>query len=299
MSKIFILPNRNETKAIKLKAIQLKHPRSKSNCTYFIDQDNRYILELCIKANPFHSWFCDDLLLKDGNLYTLTPIDPLFILIPILKNSKQKNFQSFYDICLEDDCEQNLIDLINFYNDRNLKCVCDVKNFENDFFIKFSKERTLRWLRLKFNQILKHIIDNSLNDNSLTDGFSLIGYTRSSKDLQISQDHHNQFAFEILSEYIDVDLQEELRSYLRLPIKQPDKIHKQGANENKRKFETEKINKTSKDNNGHLEVIQKQEPDISNKNLNKRPRSLQKDSSKSKQMFTTRDISNYFLKKKP
>lgn len=64
MSKIFILPNRNETKAIKLKAIQLKHPRSKSNCTYFIDQDNRYILELCIKANPFHSWFCDDLLLK-------------------------------------------------------------------------------------------------------------------------------------------------------------------------------------------------------------------------------------------
>ncbi|UXI20197.1 rogrammed cell death protein 2-like [Sarcoptes scabiei] len=112
-------------------------------------------------------------------------------------------------------------------------------------------------------------------------------------------DHHNQFAFEILSEYIDVDLQEELRSYLRLPIKQPDKIHKQGANENKRKFETEKINKTSKDYNGHLEVIQKQEPDISNKNLNKRPRSLQKDSSKSKQMFTTRDISNYFLKKKP
>ncbi|KPM04942.1 hypothetical protein QR98_0033980 [Sarcoptes scabiei] len=93
MSKIFILPNRNETKAIKLKAIQLKHPRSKSNCTYFIDQDNRYILELCIKANPFHSWFCDDLLLK------------------------------------EDDCEQNLIDLINFYNDRNLKCVCDVKSY--------------------------------------------------------------------------------------------------------------------------------------------------------------------------
>ena len=38
----------------------------------------------------YSSWFCGDAVIGDGSLYLATPVDPLFLALPILEASRQQ-----------------------------------------------------------------------------------------------------------------------------------------------------------------------------------------------------------------
>ncbi|OTF69824.1 hypothetical protein BLA29_000548 [Euroglyphus maynei] len=124
MSRIFILPK----ESTELHRIRLKHPKKLIQCDYYCDNERFY--ELNMRKNSYHSWFRNDCLIRDGNIYVITPIDPLFLIIPIITeiNEQSKNYCSLMDIIADHNLDSITIDLIKkIFDEKLLKCIADVK----------------------------------------------------------------------------------------------------------------------------------------------------------------------------
>ncbi|XP_046912192.1 ribonuclease H2 subunit B [Dermatophagoides farinae] len=258
MSKIFILPKTS----IELNRIRLKHPKNHQiECDYYCDNEQFY--ELNMRKNSYHSWFMNDCLIQDGNVYIITPIDPLFLMIPIIgsmdKQQSSNNYCSLMDIMADQNLDSTSIDLINkIFNDKLLKCIADVKSFESELFIRFNRERTMKWLCLKFEQIKKSLAKHGFKSNT-TGGFTINNYVAASNLVStdiIDQSQYNSMALQILSDYIGDDYERELRTILGIPdIKhqqqqqqqqQQDEDIKDENNDKKRKLDSSPAKKKSK-----------------------------------------------------
>nr|DAD44024.1 TPA_asm: hypothetical protein HUJ06_002254 [Nelumbo nucifera] len=66
----------------------LRHPKSGDTTSYFFI--NGSIQEFHWFKQSYGSWFIGDYVCEDGCLYTATPIDPIFILLPIFEEARMK-----------------------------------------------------------------------------------------------------------------------------------------------------------------------------------------------------------------
>ncbi|KAH9527019.1 Ribonuclease H2 subunit B [Dermatophagoides farinae] len=163
------------------------------------------------------------------------------------------------DIMADQNLDSTSIDLINkIFNDKLLKCIADVKSFESELFIRFNRERTMKWLCLKFEQIKKSLAKHGFKSNT-TGGFTINNYVAASNLVStdiIDQSQYNSMALQILSDYIGDDYERELRTILGIPdIKhqqqqqqqqQQDEDIKDENNDKKRKLDSSPAKKKSK-----------------------------------------------------
>lgn len=159
--------------------IRLPHPRTgfpalflpveaKDNAGRISSQ----ILEIQ-KVNPVdsRSWFIEDEVISDGRLVLMTPVDPVFLLLPILICTQSTNGSSGQFRPVDDILEEAAIVIQEQYQTRQegyvlsedvllftqmkctrnaLKNICDVKEITEDITVyRYSQERTLRYLRSK------------------------------------------------------------------------------------------------------------------------------------------------------
>lgn len=121
------------------------------------------------------SWFIDETVQKDGSLFVLTPVDPLFLALPILdkarfehatKESKESGiFCTAFQIF-----EQNNL-LHKFVQHEQLELLCDVKGLHmffshvpidlGDMVYRFSDTKAMSWLQKKHAQIVAGLAQNS------------------------------------------------------------------------------------------------------------------------------------------
>ncbi|KAM3579603.1 hypothetical protein VKS41_008057 [Umbelopsis sp. WA50703] len=75
-------------------SMQLPHPRTGDNGRYVVQADGAMLEIQKIEADHKQSWFIGNSVQKDGILYMMTPIDPLFVLLPVLDQIRQKTGES-------------------------------------------------------------------------------------------------------------------------------------------------------------------------------------------------------------
>ncbi|KAK4406617.1 Ribonuclease H2 subunit B [Sesamum angolense] len=111
------------------KFLSLRHPRT-GNTTCYLYNDGG-LQELHWFKQSYGSWFLGDYVCEDGRLYTATPVDPVFILLPIFEEARMKSLSSIVE--------------------KTMHVVCDLKEVGSTKFFRLNDLKVLKWLCYKLN----------------------------------------------------------------------------------------------------------------------------------------------------
>ncbi|XP_052170136.1 uncharacterized protein LOC127786643 isoform X3 [Diospyros lotus] len=87
-ARLLIAPELDVTGNCKGQLLLLRHPKSGNKTSYLFI--NGALQEIHWVKQSYGSWFVGEYVCEDGSLYTATPIDPVFILLPIFEEARMK-----------------------------------------------------------------------------------------------------------------------------------------------------------------------------------------------------------------
>ncbi|KAF0913070.1 hypothetical protein E2562_020223 [Oryza meyeriana var. granulata] len=135
--------------------LSLRHPKSDEETGYlFMDGQ---LHEFNWYKERFGSWFLEDYVCEDGSLYYCTLVDPIFILLPILKAARMSNgkdpgkFRQLDEIMYVEGYPgyQQLMGIaVN-----QIELVCEVKEVANVKFFRLDDSKVLSWLCCKVHNL--------------------------------------------------------------------------------------------------------------------------------------------------
>ncbi|XP_073007924.1 uncharacterized protein [Typha latifolia] len=135
--------------------ISLCHPKSGEATSYVLTDGQLH--ELNWFKQPYGSWFLGDYVCEDGSLYISTPIDPIFILLPIFdaarmqKDNHQGVFRQLDEILFVHGYPgyQQLMSIAQDY----MQVVCEVKEIGSTKFYRLDDSKVLTWLCCKVQHL--------------------------------------------------------------------------------------------------------------------------------------------------
>lgn len=139
----------------------LRHPKSGNATNYLLSNDNEgaVLQELHWFKQSYTSWFLGDYVSQDGSLYTATPVDPVFILLPIFEEARMKKrddlgkFRQLDEIIFINDYPgyQHLMSIA----ENCMGVVCEIKEIGSSKFFRLDDSKVLAWLYCKVFQLKK------------------------------------------------------------------------------------------------------------------------------------------------
>ncbi|KAF9616115.1 hypothetical protein IFM89_028581 [Coptis chinensis] len=135
--------------------LSLRHPKSGNPTSYFLN--NGSLQELNWFKQSYGSWFLGEFVCEDGSLYTATPIDPVFILLPIFEEARMKKegdkgkFRQLEEIMFINGYPgyQNLLSMA----EESMLAVCEMKEVGFSKFFRLNDSKVLAWLCYKVHQL--------------------------------------------------------------------------------------------------------------------------------------------------
>ncbi|XP_062164503.1 uncharacterized protein LOC133871142 [Alnus glutinosa] len=176
--------------------LSLRHPKKgNTTCYLFV---NGLLQELHWFKQSYGSWFVGDYVCEDGRLYTATPVDPVFIMLPIFEEARMKKG--------DDSGKFRQLDEIMFINgypgyqhllsiaENSMQVVCEVKEVGSSKFFRLDDSKVLAWLHHKIrelNQTLCVLDKNyAAQQETLADAISILGeYVKDEPWLKLLCDH--------------------------------------------------------------------------------------------------------------
>lgn len=163
--------------------ISLRHPKSGVRTSFLLS--NGLLQELHWFKQSSGSWFLGDYVSEDGSLYIATPIDPVFIMLPIFEEARMKK--------VDDPGKFRQLDEILFINDypgyqhlfsiaeNCMQVVCEIKEIGSSKFFRLDDMKVLAWLYYKACQLKQTLpaLDQNYaareEKDTLTDAVSILG----------------------------------------------------------------------------------------------------------------------------
>ncbi|XP_021605704.1 ribonuclease H2 subunit B isoform X2 [Manihot esculenta] len=181
--------------------LSLQHPKSgKATCYLLI---NGVLQELHWFKQSYTSWFLGDYVCEDGRLYSATPVDPVFILLPIFEQARMKVHLSFLVLHLkliaktitkgDDPGKFRQLDEIIFVDgypgyhrlmsiaENCMQVVCEIKEIGSSKFFRLDDSKVLSWLSCKVCQLKQALPSLDKNyaaqdeKSTLTDAVTILG----------------------------------------------------------------------------------------------------------------------------
>eukprot|EP01001_Neometanema_parovale_P008004 NODE_4287_length_1086_cov_60.197300_g4088_i0.p1 GENE.NODE_4287_length_1086_cov_60.197300_g4088_i0~~NODE_4287_length_1086_cov_60.197300_g4088_i0.p1 ORF type:complete len:302 (-),score=59.91 NODE_4287_length_1086_cov_60.197300_g4088_i0:125-1030(-) len=144
-----------------MKVFALPHPKTGTPSHYALL--NGSLFEFQQHAKDYCSWFINDSVEQGGNLYAVTPVDPLFFMLPVVAEKAADKFRSKSDI-LDGHEALRLLSL----SDEVWSLICDVRTVDDDSYFKLNEKRALAWLRAKTRALGKDASLHSRYQGALT-----------------------------------------------------------------------------------------------------------------------------------
>lgn len=187
----------------------LRHPKTSKKSLFLLSPQTKQVMELIKYEKYYQSWMIDDHILKDGSLYMVTPVNPLYILLPYLK----KRSSHFMDLesLLEDEEVPDLKMLMEYCS--CIEVFSDTKIAQGSAFFRYNESKTLEWLKDKVHHVAKSLEKNGMQTltNCESPGFTQSSDTPS-KELQVVS------AWELVSEYLDDESSLSLKKGLNISL---------------------------------------------------------------------------------
>ncbi|XP_078513503.1 ribonuclease H2 subunit B isoform X2 [Lissotriton helveticus] len=233
---------------------------------FLFADSGQQLFEVKAFNEEYHSWLIDQTVQHDGRLMFATPVDPLFLVLYYLVKTgqAQAKFQPVDQLVVDEEfpkCSM-LVKCTRLL--KTLHHVTEEKEIGTKKFFKYSKEKTLTWLKKKVEQT-KKVLKNS--NVCVGGGVQSATYIRSKPGSEAKEEDYLRYAHGLISEYIPQDLSEELSKYLEIP-ELPIAVQESQSQSKKRKAEGPveagddytKVNvgdQKSKKSNGKMTAAQK------------------------------------------
>ncbi|XP_041358791.1 ribonuclease H2 subunit B-like [Gigantopelta aegis] len=195
----------------------LRHPKTDERALFMFAKGNK-VYELIKFKEEFRSWAVDDQIIQDGGMIITTPVDSLFLVLPyFVKAAQTAKFMTLDQIVVDADYPE-CIRLHSCSGLDELHQITDVKGHDDIQAYRYSKDKTLSWLRLKVEALTDAIIENKMNLTSATSSI----FIKSNKSESISRDEYVRYSWGIVSEYLSSDISESLREHLGISAAVPE-----------------------------------------------------------------------------
>ncbi|XP_065880564.1 uncharacterized protein [Euphorbia lathyris] len=180
-ARLLIAPNATGDDVGRL--LSLQHPKSgKTTCYLLVDG---VLQELHYFKQSYTSWFMGDYVCEDGCLYSATPVDPIFILLPIFDEARMKKgddpgkFRQLDEIIFVDGYPgyRHLMNIA----EKCMQMVCEIKEIGSSKFFRLDDSKVLAWLLCKVSQLKQTLpsLDNNYaaqdEKDTLTDAVTILG----------------------------------------------------------------------------------------------------------------------------
>ncbi|VFQ95256.1 unnamed protein product [Cuscuta campestris] len=166
------------------KFLSFRHPKSGDpTCYLFVDGN---LQEVHWFKQPFGSWFLGDYVCEDGRLYIATPIDPVFVLLPLFEEARMKKkgddsgmFRQLDEIMYVRDYPG--YQYLSSAAEKSMQVVCDFQEMGSTKFFRLNDEKVLKWMCFKVEELRKTLVTLDKNfaardkKDTLTDTVSIIG----------------------------------------------------------------------------------------------------------------------------
>ncbi|CAH2078448.1 unnamed protein product [Thlaspi arvense] len=178
--------------------ITLRHPKSENGTCYLFS--NGMLQEIQWLKQSYGSWFLGDYISQDGSLYMTTPVDPVFILLPIFEEARMKNgedpgkFRQLDEILYVEGYPgyQHLLSLA----EKSMEIVCQTQEVGSMKFYRLDNSKVLAWLSCKVCCLKKTLPELDKNyaaqdeKQTLVDAVSIVGeYLKTEPWLKLLYDH--------------------------------------------------------------------------------------------------------------
>ncbi|XP_024919869.1 ribonuclease H2 subunit B [Cynoglossus semilaevis] len=194
--------------------IKLRNPSTDAASLYMLSAGEE-LYEVKAFEEDFHSWFVGQTVQRDGRLLFVTPMDPLFLILPYLsKSGKEGKFQPVDQIVMDEDfpacprlmtCTRSLSSLHHIAEEKE---VGELK------FHRYSQEKTMIWLQKKVERTVVALKNKGI---SVGEGVKSTTYVRVKLESDYQEEDYLRYAHGLISEYISEDLSKALLKHLQLP----------------------------------------------------------------------------------
>ncbi|ESR61753.1 hypothetical protein CICLE_v10016172mg [Citrus x clementina] len=150
-TRLLIAPDSSATGSSGGRLLSLCHPKSGQKTCYLLVDG--VLQELNWLKQSYKSWFLGNYVCEDGSIYAATPIDPVFIMLPIFEEARLKKgedpgkFRQLDEIIFIDGYPgyQYLLPLA----ENCMQVVCEVKEIGSSKFFRLDDLKVLAWLYCK------------------------------------------------------------------------------------------------------------------------------------------------------
>ncbi|MEE6472276.1 hypothetical protein FKM82_009564 [Ascaphus truei] len=194
---------------------KLRNPGTEKGAMFLFTSSGQ-LLEVKAFHEEYRSWFIGQTVQQDGRLLFATPMDPLFLVLYYLvkADKKQGKFQPVDQVVVDEEFPSCSMLLQCTQVAQSLHHVTEEKEIGSKKFYKYSKEKTLQWLKKKVDQTIK-VLKSS--DVCVGGGVQSATFVRSKQGADVKEEDYTRYAHGLISEYLSEDLSEDLSKYLQLP----------------------------------------------------------------------------------
>lgn len=194
--------------------IKLKSPATGSSSLYLFGCGDVSVYEVKAFSEDFRSWFIGQTVQRDGRLLYVTPIDPLFLLLPyISRTTTEGKFQPVEQMVMDEDYPGCTRLLLCKHGLDSLHHVADEKEVGGSKFHRYNQEKTLEWLKKKVQRTVSTLKKSNI---SVGGGVKSSTFVRVKQE-DATEEDYLRYAHGLISEYISEDLSKDLLKHLQLP----------------------------------------------------------------------------------
>uniref|UniRef100_A0A8C7JBZ5 Ribonuclease H2 subunit B n=1 Tax=Oncorhynchus kisutch TaxID=8019 RepID=A0A8C7JBZ5_ONCKI len=196
--------------------IRLRNPSTGNAASlYLLGSGDVQLYEVKAFKEDFHSWFIGQTVQRDGRLLYVTPMDPLYLLLPyLIKAGEEGKFQPVDQVVMDEDFPACTRLLSCTRSQTSLHHVAEEKEVGSQKFQRYSQERTMEWLKKKVHRTVKTLRKSNI---SVGEGVKSTTYVRVKQESETQEEDYLRYAHGLISEYISEDLSKALLKHLQLP----------------------------------------------------------------------------------
>jgi len=209
-----------------IEQITLQNPKTRRPSVFLVDarnsadlaeeeRDKPFLFEVLTMEEETRSFFIGENVISDGNVYTCTVVDPLFTVLPIMRQSNKA-------MQLEDHLREH------FEDARILKLLCyrllasnQLKNIakkivcDDIIAFKFMDDKMFEWLTSKAQSISKMLTARGITSSEASISSN---FTKSLQPTEKDKEQYWRYACEITGEYLPEDARSKWFEKLGLPL---------------------------------------------------------------------------------
>ncbi|CAL8266490.1 unnamed protein product [Lota lota] len=195
--------------------VTLRRPTTDAASLYLFSSGDVQLYEVKAFNEDCHSWFIGQTVQRDGRLLYITPMDPLYLMLPYLvKAANEGKFQPLDQVVMDEEfpaCSRLLSCTRSL---SSVHHIAEEKEVGSRKFHRYSQEKTMQWLSKKVERTVTALKRSNI---SVGEGVKSRTYVRVKTESDTNDEDYLRYAHGLVSEYINEDLSNVLLKHLQLP----------------------------------------------------------------------------------